>query len=258
MVNKPNKFVDLQQIAEQFKRNQHVTGKIDMTGEAVYITVAQLKSVEPRLSVLPDECALIRVTALTTEEGEQKYYASTLSVYLDDDNKAGVFDTKFQPIEGFKFLKYETGYEGYQDILIADTEFRIDLSRSSAYSEDLRLPEKERKIGVKKGMSAPISKLLASVPHPTVPLRDLEDCHIYKVLKKTGKSTQYERLRWRYLIQDSQGEEFEVYGNSDLDALVEQKGCPCEFQIFDRVPYKDGHIIKIASPDVASFADLVI
>lgn len=258
MVSSSKKSINLQQIAEQFKRNQHVASKIDLTGEAVYITVTQLKAIEKNLSILPDECALIRITGATNEEGEQRYYSNTLTVYLDDDSKAGVFDTQFQPIEGFKFIKYETGYEGYQDILIGDTELRIDLSRSSVYNEDLRLPEKERKIGIKKGVGAPIPKLLASVPHPTVPLRDLEDGLVYKVLKKTGKSTSFERLRWRYLIQDPNGEEFEVYGNSDLDTLVEQRGCPCEFQIIDRVPYKEGQIIKLAAPEVASFAELII
>lgn len=251
-------FIDLQEIARQFTRNQHVRDKIESTGEAVYITVAQLKGVESRLAVLGDECALIRISGEQTEQSEQKFYSNTLTVYLDDDGKPAVFDSQFKQLENFKFLKYETGFVGYQDISIGDTQFRINLSRSSAYSEDLRLPEKERKIGIKKGMGVPAPKLLASVPHPTVPLRDLEDGLIYKVLKKTGKDTRYERVRGRYLIQDPSGEEFEVVGNEDLDSLTEQKGYPCEFQIVDRIPYKEGYIIKLTSPEVASFANLVV
>lgn len=240
-------------------RIQHLRDQVGQTGEAIELSVGVLKEYLPELAQLNllDETIFTRLFLL-----EGQVQAMTLKVYVDDDDdKPKVFDAAAnpQPVLNLQFIQYETGLGGYQVVMMGKHKVKIALSIDNAYRKQLEEADEPTRLQlIRKGSGTPPLQLLKYRPRATTPLRKLEIGNSYQVLKKTGTSKKYSPNR--YLIQAADGTEFETYSNQSLEQLILRRGIPCDFEILSKNPTKDGTgiIVKVASPDSASLAALVV
>ena len=211
-------MLDLAQLSETIlgRNRNKILHKIEGNQEAK-VKIGQIKNINAEVGKLNLDDGTI-LTRFYGIEGEIKY--STFKVYVDgEDEQVKVFDASCQPIKVEKFIEYQLGIGGYQIVQIGEIQIKVPLSIKEDFRKEFISYSPEKKAEVRKTRSGkPKAEFLQYPPHPTVPLRNLNEGEIYKVLKKTGVDKNHNNAN-RYLVEDATGEQFEVLGTKSLEPI---------------------------------------
>ncbi|MGL4500737.1 MAG: hypothetical protein ACRCU2_16840 [Planktothrix sp.] len=224
------KPIDLVFTAKQIALSgKKLQAQIESTGNSVDIPAKSLLAKIPTLKVFESDTAIIRVGKF-----EDSFYGQTLALYLSDDDKIRVYSPSLDWIEDCEIVSYTAGFNGIATIKKGGELFIIDFPMSDYHEENIETLKKV------EGEGVPPIELVKKVPHPMANWCDLNRDEIYSIVDKTTPFVGKDFTSERWLIEDSKGNQFEVFENASLRKIVSEFGTTESFKIGDIRSKKDG------------------
>ena len=229
--------IDLLEVANQLASSAKGLQKTALeTKKPVFVSVQSILKKLPDLSVLPPDLAIFRLRAT-----ESIFIADTLNVY-ELDGVTVIASPDLELLDGFDFVSYKTGINGFCIVSFNGLTLKIAMSVSDSHVEDL-INTGARGID---GSGKPDPSYLRKLPQPETPLYsdDLPQ-NVALTIVATGKTTQ--RFDTPLVdITDPKGKVYKnVITNSDLASIATKHGLGAKFKIIGKRARvnKDGQTI---------------
>ena len=218
--------IDLIEVANQLASSAKGLQKTALeTKKPVFVSVQSILKKLPELEALPPDLAIFRLRAT-----DSIYLADTLNVY-ELEGQTVIASPDLELLDGFVFVSYKTGINGFCIVSYNGLTLKIDMSVSDTHVEDL-INTGARGID---GSGKPDPSYLRRLPQPETPLYsdDLPQ-NIALTIVATGKTTQ--RFDTPLVdLTDPKGKVYKnVITNSDLASITTKHGIGAKFKILGK------------------------
>ena len=218
--------IDLLEVANQLASSAKGLQKTALeTKKPVFVSVQSILKKLPLLEALPPDLAIFRLRAT-----ESIFLADTLNVF-EFEGQTVIASPDLELLDGFDFVSYKTGINGFCIVSINGIELKIAMSVSDDHVEDLI------NTGAKgiDGSGKPDPSYLRKLPQPETPLYsdDLPQ-NVPLTIVATGKTTQ--RFETPLVdLTDSKGKVYKnVICNSELATISTKHGIGSKFKIIGK------------------------
>lgn len=222
--------VNLLDVANQLKTTAvSLQQKVKESGKPVAIPAKAVSKKVTELAQLPADLVLFRL-----RESVGVFECDTLCPFVDDDGNVTLFSPDLEPVTGFEFVSYTTGYSGNCIVRHeSGLQLQTPISTNQAHIEKL---VGDNKRGL-EGTGSPLPEYLSPVPQPEIPLYndDLPQNQALEVVK-TGKTTRQFQTPMVDVKTQSGTIIKNLICNADLQRIVERYGVGAKFQIAGKRP----------------------
>ena len=218
--------IDLIEVANQLASSAKGLQKTALeTKKPVFVSVQSILKKVPELEPLPPDLAIFRLRAT-----ESIFLADTLNVF-EFEGQTVIASTDLELLDGFDFVSYKTGINGFCIVSFNGLQLKIAMSVSDNHVDDLIVTGAK---GI-DGTGKPDPSYLRKLPQPETPLYsdDLPQ-NVALTIVGTGKITQ------RYDtplvdVTDPKGKVYKnVICNSDLTSIATKHGLGAKFKIIGK------------------------
>ncbi|MFN5839033.1 MAG: hypothetical protein ACK47J_20525 [Pseudanabaena sp.] len=218
--------IDLLEVANQLASSAKGLQKTALeTKKPVFVSVQSILKKLPELEVLPPELAIFRLRAT-----DSIFLADTLNVY-ELEGQTVIASPDLELLDGFDFVTYKTGINGYTVVSYQGLQLKIGISVSDDHVDELIVTGAK---GI-DGSGKPDPSYLRRLPQPETPLHSDDLPHnVALTIVATGKTTQ--RFDTPLVdITDPKGKLYKnVITNSDLSSIATKHGIGAKFKIIGK------------------------